>query len=186
MALAHPAVPLPVAPPDWNNVTESLANSQKTWQQISAELLTWVFLTGFLSVIKLQHQLVPYEPYGTFVWRLLAAVSITVTIMAEDNHIGGLKKRKRMQAHNETDPKRSRQSPRKSVVKLKTVYAFRQARGSDVPILECRVQEAGWLVLKEQPSTGLLLLYQWRCINGGKLKCNALQKAGREWDSPKI
>ncbi|KAI0855992.1 hypothetical protein F4860DRAFT_519322 [Xylaria cubensis] len=27
MALAHPAVPLPVAPPDWNNVTESVATS---------------------------------------------------------------------------------------------------------------------------------------------------------------
>ncbi|KAI0196692.1 hypothetical protein EV127DRAFT_476749 [Xylaria flabelliformis] len=64
-------------------------------------------------LIKLQHQLVPYEPLGTFAWRLLAAVSITVTVMAEDNHIGGLKKRKRVQAHSETDSKRSRrETPR--------------------------------------------------------------------------
>ncbi|TRX93310.1 hypothetical protein FHL15_005889 [Xylaria flabelliformis] len=72
-------------------------------------------------LIKLQHQLVPYKPFGTFAWRLLAALSITVTIMAEDNHIDGQKKRKRMQAHNETDPKRSRQeTPRARVSILYT------------------------------------------------------------------
>ncbi|KAJ8129894.1 hypothetical protein O1611_g3737 [Lasiodiplodia mahajangana] len=60
------------------------------------------------SLVKLQHTCVPYQPYDTFQHRILAAVSVTATIV-HSKDAPPCRKRKASNTDDAIDPKRQRQ-----------------------------------------------------------------------------